>query len=406
MQFPQNLFITVFLLGAVQGIFLSLLLIRRQSNKKANKILAFLMFFYSAFILKSVLLATDVYLKFPHLLGFFPGVPFLFGPLHYLYARYLISLQSKFSKLQWLHFFPFVIGTAIYFPYFFLSREKLVLFIQNTAANSESVLNLVFNWAIVLQGLTYMILTLFLLKNFSIRSKDYFSTLDKINLNWLRNITFLTSCVWIIVLIVHLPFVTGLHLFGDSDNPIAFATSILIYTMGYLGLRQPEIFSEYKYHLQQHFTSKAAHTKKTIESKYSVLPEYNFEKQKYERSGLTQEKAKRYLQNLLDLMNEEKPFINSSLSLHELSEKLSISAHNLSEIINTHLKQNFFDFVNHHRVEEVKKGLIDPEKQHYTLLAIAIDAGFNSKSSFNTIFKKHTNMTPSQYKRSVDLSEA
>ena len=368
--------------------------------------MAFLMFFYSAFITNSVLQATDVYLKFPHLLGFFPGLPFLFGPLHYLYARYIISLQTKLTKLQWLHFLPFVIGTVVYLPYYFISREELVLIIQNTATSNESVLHLVITWAIVLQGLTYMILTIALLKKYSLRSKDYFSTLDKINLNWLRNITILTSCVWIIVLVVHLPFVSNLQLFEAEINPIAFATSILIYTMGYLGLRQPEIFSRYKYHLQQPLSSEAAQNKKTIKSKDSGLSEDDFEKMKYERSGLSQEKAKKYLQNLLDLMSEEKPFINCSLSLHELSEKLSISTHNLSEIINTQLKQNFFDFINYHRVEEVKKALVDPEKQHYTFLAIAIDAGFNSKSSFNTIFKKHTNMTPSQYKRSVDLSKA
>jgi len=80
---------------------------------------------------------------------------------------------------------------------------------------------------------------------------------------------------------------------------------------------------------------------------------------------------------------------------------LSVSLHNLSEVINGHLNQNFFDFVNSYRVEKVKQDLEDPDKLHFTLLALAMDAGFNSKSSFNSIFKKHTGLAPSVYREQV-----
>jgi YesN/AraC family two-component response regulator len=98
-------------------------------------------------------------------------------------------------------------------------------------------------------------------------------------------------------------------------------------------------------------------------------------------------------------MEQEKPYINSDLTLTQLAEMLSISPHNLSEILNTQINQNFFDFVNQYRVEEVKKALTDPGNQHLTVLAIGFDAGFNSKTSFNTIFKKYTNMTPSEFRK-------
>jgi len=67
-------------------------------------------------------------------------------------------------------------------------------------------------------------------------------------------------------------------------------------------------------------------------------------------------------------------------------------------VINTRLQQNFFDFINHYRIEKVKKDLADPQKKNLKVLAIAFDAGFNSKSSFNAIFKRHTNLTPSEYR--------
>ena len=100
-------------------------------------------------------------------------------------------------------------------------------------------------------------------------------------------------------------------------------------------------------------------------------------------------------------MSEDKPYLNSDLTLNDLSEKLEISSHNLSEILNTQLNQNFFDFVNQYRIDEVKKNLADQKMDHLTLLSIAFDAGFNSKSGFNAIFKRYTNLTPSQYRQTV-----
>ncbi|MCA9742910.1 AraC family transcriptional regulator, partial [candidate division KSB1 bacterium] len=120
---------------------------------------------------------------------------------------------------------------------------------------------------------------------------------------------------------------------------------------------------------------------------------------RYQKSGLSSEKADTLLAGLLELMQREMPFRDSNLTLPELAARLSISAHNLSEVINTRLYVNFFDFINQYRVEAVKKDLADPKKQNLTLLAIAFDAGFNSKTAFNTIFKKHTGQTPSQYRQ-------
>ena len=84
-----------------------------------------------------------------------------------------------------------------------------------------------------------------------------------------------------------------------------------------------------------------------------------------------------------------------------MAEALSVSPHNLSEMINTQLGKNFYDFVNGYRVEEVQRRLVDPGSAHLTVLALGLEAGFNSKSSFNAVFKKHTKMTPSQYREQV-----
>jgi len=97
-------------------------------------------------------------------------------------------------------------------------------------------------------------------------------------------------------------------------------------------------------------------------------------------------------------MESERLYTDCELSLQKVSERLSIPPHHLSQIINERLNQSFSDFINFYRVEEVKKNLLDPSKKHYSILALAENSGFNSKSSFNSVFKKHTNGTPSEFR--------
>jgi AraC-like DNA-binding protein len=156
--------------------------------------------------------------------------------------------------------------------------------------------------------------------------------------------------------------------------------TIIIYGLAYLGLRQPE--------------TTAGSDAPTPADEVAVQPA-----KKYEKSTLTSERSEFYLKKLLSIMETEKPYTDGDLTLSKLASKLSISAHHLSQIINERLKQNFFDFVNTYRVAEAKRKLVDPAKKHYSLLAIAEEVGFNSKSAFNVAFKKQTNMTPSEFRK-------
>lgn len=96
-------------------------------------------------------------------------------------------------------------------------------------------------------------------------------------------------------------------------------------------------------------------------------------------------------------MEEEKPYLNGKLSLKDVAQYVDISVNHLSQVINEQLHKSFFDFINTYRVEEVKRLLNESRHEQLTLLAVAYDSGFNSKSSFNSIFKKITGVTPSQY---------
>jgi AraC-like DNA-binding protein len=156
---------------------------------------------------------------------------------------------------------------------------------------------------------------------------------------------------------------------------LPLVASILIYAIGYLSLRNPEVLAQ--------------------------ADDETTPVKKYERSTLAPETGERYLRRLLQVMEAEKPYMDAELTVAKLAEKLSVPAPHLSQIINERLNQNFVDFINTHRVEEAKRRLQDLSKKHYSVLAIAEEVGFNSKSSFNSVFKKHTRMTPSEFRKSA-----
>jgi AraC-like DNA-binding protein len=126
------------------------------------------------------------------------------------------------------------------------------------------------------------------------------------------------------------------------------------------------------------------------------------QEEKYKSSHLDPERTEEYLRKLLYLLEMEKVYRDENISLQLLSEKSGIQPHYLSQIINEKMNKNFITLINGYRVIEAKKRLVDPKDGHQSILGIAFDVGFNSKAAFNRAFKKHTGMTPSEYKKKHD----
>lgn len=378
MEDPSILMMVVLLLGVTQGLFLTLLLVTKPVNKSANKLLAFLIISYSTFIVEQALSGTQLTQQYPHLIGLATGVVFLQGPLHYLYARALINPRVTPPGELLLHLAPF--GTYhlyFLFPFYLTSGPEKLAFMQSISENGLTPALKVTSWGVLLQGLIYMTITLQLLQKHARTIKERFSSIEEINLNWLRTITVLTLAIWILGVVIESLQTSGLAAPVRATMPISI--TILIYVMGYLGLRQPEIFSD------------------TPELPPDPAPEE--EEKKYKRSGLTTERAHVLHKRLIDLMETQRPFTDSSLKLNRLARLAAMSPNHLSQVINELRQQNFYDFVNGYRIEEAKRMILDPSQPHATMLSIAYAVGFNSKSAFNTAFKKHTGTTPSQFRK-------
>jgi AraC-like DNA-binding protein len=380
MEFSFSLSSIILLLGITQGLFLVFLLLGKVDNKEANRFLALLIFSYSAFLVESSLAGTEITKQYPHILGLTSGVVFLIGPFHFLYARTLISTKKEFTKTDLLHFLPFLSFYLYFlFPFYLQSGDFKITYFDQIDERGPTLELRLFSWAVLIQGVIYMVATLKLLRKHVDDIKKSFSSLEEINLSWLRRITFISMIVWVFGIIIELVQISDPVTSLQGLVPISIA--FLIYTMGYLGLRQPEIFS-------------------------GASGEQVADPSKYERSGLSESSARRIHQKLLALMNEQHIYRDSDLKLNQLAHELSTSSNYLSQVINQIEEQNFYDFINEYRINDVKKKMRDGKYANQTILSLAYEAGFNSKSAFNTAFKKHTDMTPSQYKNSIETKSS
>ncbi|MBN2355352.1 helix-turn-helix transcriptional regulator [candidate division KSB1 bacterium] len=385
----------IILIAGVQGLFLAIFIFHRFRELYANRFLAGLML-VAALVLFNLYLGEQwpgYRLNVLNLLTI--GLALLIGPLQFLYARYLILYRHQFRRRDWLHFLPFVIYELSVLPLLFHSPEPVAVSLQTYMLHGLPIWYILFNWALVLVCLSYCLLILYHLHAFRQGLKKVVSSLDAIRLRWLHNITYLSVAAWMIFLIQNLVFILNL----EFDPGFAISSSLsglFIYLLGYWGLFKSD-------YLLQPGVARSMEQLALVKERHHPGSDADKGAPRYEKSGLSPQKADQILSDLKTLMQEQKPYLDSELTLNRLAEQLDVSPHNLSEVLNIHGQSTFFDFVNQYRMDHVKRELINPERKHEKILAIALDAGFNSKTSFNMIFKKHTGMTPSEYRQSAGI---
>ncbi|KFC19275.1 helix-turn-helix domain-containing protein [Chryseobacterium sp. FH1] len=219
----------------------------------------------------------------------------------------------------------------------------------------------------------YIVLCFLALKKYQKILPENYSTLDKINLNWLKWIVISLIFIFLIVIAI-ISSGTRFDIIRTQDifSLVSNIQSIYIICIVYFSLRQSIV----------------------INQNISLI---KIDKIK-EKPFTTDDKAIAISEQLLAYMTKEKPYLDESLSLTKLSSLINISTNQLSQIINQTLNTNFYQFVNSYRVEEVKEKLKEPKYSHYSILGVAYECGFNTKSTFNKIFKEQTGMTPSEYR--------
>jgi AraC-like DNA-binding protein len=239
-------------------------------------------------------------------------------------------------------------------------------------------------------GIGYSIATVLYLRRHRRRIEDSYSNTARVNLLWLLWLAAAAGAIWLLATTLRVADVGS----GLRDEHISLAMALLVYAIGYLGLRQPEVF---RYETAEFRIPARDATQPTGPDSVAEEPGAP----RYERSGLGDDEATRLKQSLFALMEAEHPWKDSELTLADLANRLGTTPHKLSEVLNAEVGQTFYDFVNAYRVREVQRRIRAGEARTLKMLALALDAGFASKSTFNQAFKKHTSQTPSDFRQAV-----
>jgi len=351
--------------GIVQGIYSALVLIHTRLRNPANTYLSTLLIVLSASILHSVFIAP--YLEQYHQDTLLIKEPFILMvvPLIWFYVKKLNEPQFHLSRRQSFHFLPFTV--VILIGLMFLSHNQSTNNDEQTLLHSF-ILSISISAFALVQYIFYLSYILKQIRSFKAKALSELSNTENIDLTWLRIFlfTFLTVFVLLVFMMVILIHRLNITYF---NNIISIVFALAIYVLGYKGLFQQTI-------LPVNTIGKLTEDKPSFESKIDD----------------------QVLNRLLDYMDRQKPYNDPELTLTSLADLVSIGRNQLSEVINSGTGSNFYDFVNKYRVDEVKQLMQNPKFKDFTILAIAFEAGFPSKSTFNSIFKKFTGLTPSVYR--------
>lgn len=369
----------ILFIGAFQAIFLVILILQKKHKALHHKILAGWLIYLGLFTGTYAFAGDRIFDRFPLVTNSFFSLFLLHGPFLYFYTSSLVKGKwSVFRPVQLWHFAP----VAIFNLYLSLAYQNPEAAQNLRLDHVNATVHMpwpyvIFLLMIAISGPVYFIWTIKMLRKHDVNILNRYSFTENVNLGWLRNLVIAFGTAWTLLMafaIVH----HAVFLFTPDfcTNGLFLSLAGFIISTGYFGLKQSVIIN------QDDDLGQTA-------------------KPRYAGSSLSAEQGRSYYEQLEEFMKKEKPFLDGSLTIQGLSELIQAPAHTLSQVINEQYGQNFFDFINSYRVEEVKRKINDPEFKNYSLLGIALDSGFNSKTAFNRVFKKQTSLTPGEFKKTT-----
>ena len=362
-------------------LLIAFLLTAKTKNKTSNIILALFLMVNAQD--SSGLFAS--YFVYPH----YPGWGMMINstvdfkmPLLFLYIQSVVYSDFKFKKIYLLHLTPWIINTIVLFPRFYaVDFDEKWAFLN--AIDYRETIEIRLSYIIVhIQILVYFVMSFMLIKKYKTLLLENYSNASLFNYKWLFQIILLFAIEAL------LGTFKNVFLFANLDKALYISQiSVSVFALGFItwivlkALHSPELFRGININLQ-------------------LVKELISKDDPSETLGIADHKSE--LNEIVLLkkhMIKEEPYLDASLTIEDLSKQLNFETKDLSILINHHLNQHFFDFVNGYRIRKAMEILQNPERSDLTILEILYDVGFNSKSSFNTAFKKYTGKTPTEYRK-------
>lgn len=360
-----------------QLVFVAIFLFQSKKGKRISNTLLGLIFLLLAISAFDILIAITGLVSSPGISLLADNFILAYGPLIFYFTQSVLYRDFQFKQINLAHIIPFVL--LVLYTVWFISRMT-----PADQMEIERQLNVTnFNWQqqLIEFGLLAHISIYAIFSKLEVRkvrrsSLESQSFIQEDNFKWLNFI--LNSFI------------------------LFFATAIIHFILPIAGIRNGLSISLLAmitfifYFVNQVLLKMLNQT--TNQSGIIGIEELN---RKYEGSNLNKEERNSIQASLETLIKDKQPYLESDLSINELASLIPCTPKHLSQVINEVYESNFFDFINKHRIEEAKKQLRNASDDKLTILEVLYASGFNSKSSFNTAFKKFTNQTPTEFKNSL-----
>lgn len=374
---PETIFNLFLLISAIHGFLFSfIILFSKNGREKSMIFINLLVLTISLNNIQSWILAKNFFIEYFFLDYVHIPWHFLIAPFFYMFLiNYLeIEKQSKNILKIILPIFILIISIRIGFVSFFSNKNtEDIAFLFERYTSLEEIFSLVVS----------LIIFVYSFQILSKKEQLFTKILSYDNLKWIYTffkLGLLTYIFWIVALAISVAL--NFKEFIYSYYPLRVLTTVLIYWIGFQAILQLRLLKERK------------NIRKTLQSKISIIAE------KEEITDDLNSKEKNLFIKLNTFINKHQKFTESKLSLESLAKEFEISPNKLSTIINSCSSKSFNEYINEFRVELAKQLLIDSDYTNYTITAIGLESGFNSKSTFYAVFKKVTETTPSQYQES------
>lgn len=363
-----EIFRFLYILGFVNAAFFSVLIFAKQEKSQADKILASWFIALAVQLFWPFMYLSDID-KFIHLIGWEATIITVHPIFLYLYITVLTDKPLKRSKL-FLSFWPVIVSIIAFIPFVTIPSEHIKYIMEGEYIPPSMIPGFLVIVAIIAY---YTIKGFKKLKKHKNQTLHVFSYRDHVDLLWLRRLIVTFS----VLLALSVPigiFLYNLNLSLAITDFLFYAMLVgFIFFIGFWGYQQGSIFN----------------LNNTI-----VIEQL--------KSLSQQETEKEYKNEALivkQTMEKEKPYLDPTLTIHQLANQTNLTPHLLSKVIHKSFNKNFFEYINGYRIDEFKRVATLTKYKNFTLLAIAFECGFNSKSAFNRIFKEQTGMTPGEFKK-------
>lgn len=365
--------------------FAGYLLTSSAKNKTSNAFMAIVLFLFAINISHNFFI--DYLDKLSVNLGIFLIMSaFLMAPALYLYTKSSLEFNFRLSIKDSIHLLPFILINILIFRDVYLVNYRG----DDIVAETDNMLNLIVLIVFYVQIFFYLFLIYKMLWHYKLLYFENFSNTDIRKFKYLFQLNIIVTVVFVASAVKnYFIYTSNGQIIEGSIHIVLLMILLLFCWIIYKALNAPELYS------------KSIEDLKPVQA---LLKEDNI---RLASTGLLinkmvpEEESDSLAIKVKKFMADQKPYLDPSLSMYELANQIKIPSRQLSMLINHHLNKHFFDFVNEYRINAATELLKNPEQKKLTVLEILYEVGFNSKSSFNTAFKKNTGFTPTDYRKSA-----